>query len=150
VGAGRFRQGVEAQYLFKYNVDNTVQVLHYRGNYDLGVFPKWKGNFSEQWSHPSGVGAGFNVQYIGSFEECKNKDCNHDQPSRPVNAWAKLDLFGSYTMKSRAGRTQIGVGVNNVMNTNPALIYAGFAGSSDSGTYDYMGRFVYMRLAQLF
>jgi outer membrane receptor protein involved in Fe transport len=150
VGAGRFRQGVEAQYLFKYNVDNTVQILHYRGNYDLGVFPKYKGNLNEQWSHPSGLGAGFNVQYIGSFEECQNKDCNHDQPSRKVDAWAKLDLFGSYTMKSRAGRTQIGVGVNNVMNTNPAVIYAGFAGTSDSGTYDYMGRFVYMRLAQLF
>jgi len=149
-GVGRFRQGLETQYLFKYNVDNTVQILHYRGNYDFGVFPKWKGNFIEQWSHPSGLGAGFNVQYIGSFKECLNQDCNHNQPSRPVGAWAKVDLFGSYTMKSRAGRTQIGIGVNNVMNNNPAVIYSGFAGTSDSSTYDYMGRFVYMRLAQLF
>ena len=148
---GRFREGLETQYLFKYNVDNTVQILHYRGNYDLGVFPKWKGNFTEQWSHPTtGLGAGFNVQYIGSFEECNNRDCNHNQPSRPVDAWTKVDLFGSYTMKSRAGRTQVAVGVNNVMNTNPAVIYAGFAGTSDSSTYDYMGRFVYMRLAQMF
>ncbi len=148
--AGRFHQALETQYLFKYNVDNTVQILHYRGNYDLGVFPKWKANFIEQWSHPSGLGAGFNVQYIGSFEECQNRDCNHDQPSRPVNAWAKVDLFGSYTMKSRAGRTQVAVGVNNVMNTLPAVIYAGLAGTSDSSTYDYMGRFMYMRLAQMF
>ena len=29
-------------------------------------------------------------------------------------------------------------------------IYLRFAGTSDSGTYDYMGRFVYMRLAQMF
>ena len=147
---GRFHEQLETQYLFKYNVDNTVQVLHYRNNYDLGVFPKWKANFTEQWGHPSGAGAGFNVQYVGSFKECANKDCNHDQPSRKVNAWAKLDLFGSYTMKSRAGKTVLAVGVNNLTNSNPALIYAGFAGASDSSTYDYIGRFVYMRLSQLF
>jgi len=149
-GVGQFRQSLGTQRLFKYNVDNTVQILHYRGNYDLGVFPKWKTNFNEQWSHPSGLAAGFNVQYIGSFKECQNQDCNHNQPSRPVEAWAKLDLFGSYTMKSRAGRTQVGLGVNNVTNKLPAVIYSGFAGSSDSSTYDYMGRFVYMRLAQMF
>jgi outer membrane receptor protein involved in Fe transport len=149
-GIGQFRQSLGTQRLFKYNVNNTVQTLHYRGNYDLGVYPKWKTNFNEQWSHPSGLTAGFNVQYIGSFKECANQDCNHNQPSRPVKGWAKTDLFGNYTMKSRAGQTQIGVGVNNVMNSNPALIYSGFAGSSDSSTYDYMGRFVYMRLAQLF
>jgi len=148
--AGRFHGQVETQYLFKYNVDNTVQILHYRGNYDFGVFPKYKTNFSTQWAHPSGVGAGFNVQYIGQFEECANKDCNHDQLSRKVDAWAKLDLFGSYTVKSVAGKTTLAVGVNNVMNTNPAVIYAGFAGTSDSSTYDYMGRFLYMRMSQLF
>ncbi len=147
---GRFHEQLEAQYLFKYNVDNTVQILHYRGNYDFGVFPKWKANFSTQWGHPSGAGAGFNVQYIGSFKECNNKDCNHDQPSRPVSAWAKIDLFSSYSVKTRAGKTTLAVGVNNLMNTNPAVIYAGFAGTSDSSTYDYMGRFLYMRLSQLF
>jgi len=53
-------------------------------------------------------------------------------------------------MKSRAGTTQIGIGVNNVMNKLPTVIYSGFAGTSDSSTYDYMGRFLYMRLAQMF
>jgi outer membrane receptor protein involved in Fe transport len=147
---GRFRESIDTQYLFKYNVDNTVQILHYRGNYDFGVYPKYKANLSTQWSHPSGIGGGFNVRYIGSFKECQNKDCNHDQPSRDVNSWAKLDLFSSYTVKSRAGTTSLGVGINNVTNNNPAVIYAGFAGTSDSSTYDYMGRFMYMRLSQLF
>jgi outer membrane receptor protein involved in Fe transport len=147
---GRFREQLETQYLFKYNVDNTVQVLHYRGNYDFGVYPKYKANFTTQWGHPSGAGAGFNVRYIGSFEECANKDCNHGQPSRDVSSWTKLDVFGSYTMKSTAGKTTLAVGINNVMNANPAVIYAGFAGTSDSSTYDYMGRFLYARLSQLF
>jgi hypothetical protein len=37
-----------------------------------------------------------------------------------------------------------------VLNTNPAVIYAGFAGTSDSCTYDDMGRFVDARLSQQF
>jgi outer membrane receptor protein involved in Fe transport len=147
---GRFHEQVETQYLFKYNVDNTVQILHYRGNYDFGVYPKYKANLATQWVHPTGAGAGFNVRYIGSFIECANKDCNHGQMSRDVAAWTKLDLFGSYTVKSTAGKTTLAVGINNVMNSNPAVIYAGFAGTSDSSTYDYMGRFLYARLSQLF
>jgi outer membrane receptor protein involved in Fe transport len=147
---GRLRESLEGQYLFKYNVDNTVQILHYRGNYDFGVFPKYKANFTTNWGHDSGAGGGFNVRYIGSFKECANKDCNHGQLERDVAAWAKLDVFGSYTVKSPAGTTTVAVGVNNVTNNNPALIYGGFAGSSDSNTYDYQGRFVYMRLAQAF
>jgi outer membrane receptor protein involved in Fe transport len=148
---GRFHSTIEAQYLFKYNVDNTVQTLHYRGNYDFAVLPKWKGNLSTIWQHPTGVGGGFNVRYVGAFEECVNKDCNHtSQLSRDVAAWTKLDLFGSYSVVSAAGKTTLAIGVNNVMNKNPAVIYAGFAGTSDSSTYDYMGRFLYARLSQLF
>ncbi|HMG56286.1 MAG TPA: TonB-dependent receptor, partial [Kofleriaceae bacterium] len=147
---GRFRPSFDMQLLNKYNVDNTVQILHYRGNYDFGVYPKYKANFTTTWGHDSGIGAGFNVRYIGSYEECNAKDCNHNQPSRDVNAWAKLDVFGSYTVKSKAGRTTVAVGVNNATGALPATIYGGFAGTSDSNTYDYMGRFVYMRLAQQF
>ena len=78
------------------------------------------------------------------------RDCNHGQPSRDINSWAKLDMFGSYTATSRAGKTTLSVGINNLTNNQPAVIYAGFAGTSDSSTYDYMGRFMYMRLAQMF
>jgi iron complex outermembrane receptor protein len=147
---GRFHEQLGTQYLFKYNVDNSVQILHYRGNYDFGVFPKYKANFSTQWAHPSGVGAGLNLLYIGNFKECAARDCNHDQPSRFVPAWAKLDLFGSYTVKSAAGKTQLAVGINNVTNNQPVVIYGGLAGTSDSATYDYFGRFLYARLSQQF
>jgi iron complex outermembrane recepter protein len=40
--------------------------------------------------------------------------------------------------------------MNNVLDQDPPLIYSGFAGDSDSTTYDYMGRFVYARLSQQF
>jgi len=38
--------------------------------------------------------------------------------------------------------------VNNISNTPPAVIYNGFAATSDAATYDFFGRFVYLRFAQ--
>ena len=53
-------------------------------------------------------------------------------------------------VKSKAGTTRMTVGVNNLLNQKPSLIYIGFAGDSDASTYDYMGRYFYARLSQLF
>jgi outer membrane receptor protein involved in Fe transport len=148
--AGRFRNQVEAQYLFKYNLDNEIQVLHGVGNYDLGVYPRIKANLSTSWQHPSGVGAGLNVRLVGSFDECDGDDCNGGEPARTVETWYKGDLYASYGFKNGAGRTSLTVGVNNVLNRDPSLIYVGFAGDSDAATYDYMGRFFYGRISHLF
>ena len=70
--------------------------------------------------------------------------------SRKVDKWYKADLFGSYALKTPAGTSTLTLGVNNVMDRNPPLIYIGFQADSDAPTYDYMGRFVYMRMSQLF
>ncbi len=148
--AGRLRTQVEAQYLFKYNLDNTIQVLHGLGNYDLGVYPRIKGNLSMAWSHPSGVGAGLNVRLVGSYDECDGDDCNGGELARTVETWYKGDLYASYGFKNAAGRTQLTVGVNNILDRDPSLIYVGFAGDSDASTYDYMGRFFYGRLSHAF
>lgn len=148
--AGRFREQIEAQYLFKYNLDTVGQVFHGRDNYDLGVYPKYKANLAVSWQHKAGVGAGANLRYVGSFKECANNDCNGGEIARDVAAWYKVDLFGSYTFKNAAGHTTVSVGVNNVADQKPSLIYIGFAGDSDSSTYDYMGRFFYGRVSHLF
>jgi len=60
------------------------------------------------------------------------------------------DLFAGYMMKSKAGITRLTVGVNNLLDQKPPLIYIGFAGDSDASTYDYMGRYIYARLSQAF
>ena len=147
---GRFSERIEGQYLLKYNLDNEIQVVHGLGNYDLGVYPRYKANFSTLWGHPSGAGAGLNVKFVGKFKECQNNNCNGGAPSRWVDHWYKLDLFGSYALKSMGGKTSLTVGVNNLLNRNPSLIYIGFQGDSDAATYDYFGRFFYARLAQAF
>jgi outer membrane receptor protein involved in Fe transport len=148
--AGRFREFAEAQYLLKYNLDNVTQVLHGAGNYDLGARARFKANFATMWSHPSGVAAGFNVRYVGSYKECDQNNCNGGALSRDVAKWYKGDVYASYSAKSTAGLTTLSVGVNNVMNQNPPLVYIGFQADSDAATYDYMGRFIYMRLTQQF
>jgi iron complex outermembrane recepter protein len=147
---GRFTERVEAQYLFKYNLDNEIQVVHGRGNYDLGVYPHFKANFQTTWAHPTGAGAGATVAYVGTFKECLNNDCNGGALSRDVGRWYKVDLFGQYALTSPAGKTTLTLGVNNLLNRNPALIYIGFQGDSDAATYDYFGRFFYARMTQSF
>jgi outer membrane receptor protein involved in Fe transport len=149
-GAGRFHEQLESQYVFKYNLDNTSQLLHGLGNYDLGARPQVKANLSSMWQHPSGVGAGFNLRYVGPFKECDQNNCNGGAPSRKVDLWYKADLWGSYALKTPAGTTSLTLGVNNVLNRNPPLIYIGFQADSDAPTYDYMGRFFYARLSQMF
>jgi outer membrane receptor protein involved in Fe transport len=147
---GRFSERIEGQYLLKYNLDNAIQVVHGLGNYDLGVYPRYKANFQTQWGHPTGAGAGFNVKFVGKYKECANNNCNGGAPSRWVDHWYKLDLFGTYALKTPAGKTSLTVGVNNLLDRNPSLIYIGLAGDSDAATYDYFGRFYYARMSQSF
>jgi iron complex outermembrane receptor protein len=149
-GIGRFHQTAEATYLFKYNLDNTAQIIHGRDNYDLGVYPKWRGLVGSSYAHPAGVGGGFNVRYVGGYRECDENNCNSSRPSRDVDRYYKVDLHGTYSFKNSAGRTSLALGVNNLLDRDPALIYIGFAADSDSSTYDYFGRFFYARLSHLF
>ena len=155
-GVGRVRAQLEAQYLFSTDIDNSVQVLHGRGFFDLGVFPRIKANLSAMWQHGSGVGAGFNLRYVGKYKECDGNNCNTDENlamAHDVPQWLKTDVFASYEVKSRAGTTRLSLGVNNLFDRQPPVIYTGpaaNAANSDPATYDYMGRFLYARLSQMF
>jgi outer membrane receptor protein involved in Fe transport len=102
------------------------------------------------WQHPTGVGAGLGLRYVGNYKECQSNNCNGGAPSRDIGSWYKADLFGSYVVKSAAGTTTVTVGVNNVLDRAPATIYGGIYGDSDASTYDFMGRFFYGRMTQTF
>ncbi|MEO7732247.1 MAG: TonB-dependent receptor [Kofleriaceae bacterium] len=148
--AGKLHVRAEAQRLLKLDVDNGATVQHGLGVYDLGVYPTMKASLAASWQHPSGAGAGASLHLVGGFLECENNDCAGNQASRTVEPYAKLDVFGSYAFKRSRGQTLITVGVNNVFDRAPSLIYIGFAGDSDASTYDYLGRFCYARVTQLF
>ena len=150
---GRIHTGLEAQYLLGYDLSTALQTIHGVGYYDLGVYPRYKANLSSRWTHPSGVSAGFSLRYVGSFTECAGNDCNNPQnltTAHDVGRYAKLDLIGGYDFRSTAGRTTLQVGINNVLDATPPLVYNAPAANSDAATYDFVGRMVYLRLSQLF
>jgi len=167
---GRFGFIFDGTWLHKY--DRTLadgSVLHGRGTFDVqqvgagtgGVFPAFKANTGVSWSL-AGFGAGVNSKFIGAFHECGDEDgffaggstCTGsgatDSFRRLVPAYVTFDVFASYTLRSPAGRTTLGAGVNNVGDHKPAVIYNGFTAASDPTAYDFMGRFGYVRLSHTF
>jgi outer membrane receptor protein involved in Fe transport len=151
---GRIHAALEGQYLMSYDLDTSLQVIHGAGFYDLGVYPRYKANLSGNWAHPSGASGGFTLRFIGAYKECAADNCNREPDlataSRDVDRYVKLDLYGGYDFGSRIGRTTLQVGVNNVFDAIPPVVYNAPAANSDATTYDFVGRLVYVRLTQLF
>ncbi|HEU4733846.1 MAG TPA: TonB-dependent receptor [Kofleriaceae bacterium] len=156
---GTFRHAIEGTYLFKYNIDTGTidpetgkeQILHGRNFFDLGVNPDLKVNAFTIWSHPSGIGAGFNARFVDSFQECDQNNCNKaSNLRREVSSYATGDVFFNYGLKTSQGTTSVSIGVNNVVNAQPPAIYNGPALNADESAYDFMGRQFYVRLGQLF
>ena len=124
------------------------------GYYDLGVFPKWR--------HTASVGlakerfsVGLTWRYIGGFEECEDDDCKGKYredveevpPSRKIDPNSLFNVRGSYELGTALGLSTLTVGINNLLDQPPAVIFNGFLGTSDSNTYDFMGRYLYVRLS---
>jgi outer membrane receptor protein involved in Fe transport len=152
---GRFRHNLEGTWLHEYDALFPDRTVHGVGVYDLGVFPRWKFNFSTMWGL-KGVGLGVNAYYVHEFKECAANDCSSpDGPnagveSRKVEASITGDAFASYQLKSPAGTSTLTLGVNNVTDREPPVIYNGFYATSDASAYDFLGRYFYARFTQLF
>jgi outer membrane receptor protein involved in Fe transport len=146
---GRFRHSFEGTWLNEYNARFPNRTVEGVGVYDLGVFPRWKFNLATQWAK-DGIGLGANARYIHHFRECEADDCDGDNPtpSRKVDLNITGDVYANYAFKTPAGDSTVALGVNNVTDQDPALIYQGFLADSDGSTYDYMGRYFYLRFSQ--
>ena len=155
-GVGRWGFGIDGTYLLGY--DATIpdatnangRTINGKGVYDLGVWPELRMNAGISWSMDE-WGAGLNARFIGGFEECQDNDCTVDDPvKRSVESNTTMDLYASYTFDNPLGTTAFTMGMNNVLDQAPAVIYNGFLGTSDASTYDFVGRYVYARLTQSF
>ena len=134
---------------------NGPELIKGKGYYDLGVFPGWR--------HAASVGIesnrssiGLTWRYIGGFEECEDGDCKGKYrpdvtevpPSRKVSPNSVFNMHGSYQLETTFGHSVLTIGINNILNQAPAVIYNGFLGTSDANTYDFLGRYLYLRLSQ--
>jgi outer membrane receptor protein involved in Fe transport len=144
---GRFIWNLDGSWLAAYDeVQANGRVIKGKGVYDLGVFPDWKANIGTLWSYKA-FGAGANLRYVDNFRECEDNDCTGDNISRSVGSYATVDLLGSYNLGSSIGGTKLSVGVNNLLDAKPVKIYNGFLATSDASTYDFLGRYFYVRLS---
>jgi iron complex outermembrane receptor protein len=163
---GRLRLRAGGTWLRNFEVtspDGTTRVG--KGVYDLGVYPEYRFDGSVLWDNGM-LGAGAHVRYVGSFRECEDNDCKlgtypdgssrrpeegYERPiTREVEDYLTADVLGSLTLSSGLGQTMLTVGVRNVLDRQPPAVYNGFTASSDVSTYDYTGRFAYLRLTQQF
>ena len=148
---------LESNLLFNY--DTTLptpdgpELVQGKGYYDLGVFPDWRHNASVTLAR-AGYSVGLAWRYTGGFLECEDDDCKGfyrdevDEPvSREVQANSTYNLRGSCKLNTNLGQTVLTVGINNLLDEPPAVIFNGFLGTSDSNTYDYLGRYMYVRLS---
>jgi outer membrane receptor protein involved in Fe transport len=129
--------------------------LNSQGSY--GTNPAFKFNSGVTWALMN-LGAGVSMRYIGPFKECGDSSglmagtgaCYIDQTYvRTVHPYATYDLYVSYNLKTDVGKTAFAVGVNNLFDTAPPVIYNGF-NTSDPSAYDFGGRRVYGRIAHTF
>ncbi len=109
---------------------------------------------SSSWRHSLGASAGFALRFVGTYKECAGDDCNNPtnlaSASRDVGNYVKIDLFGSYALPLRFGKGTLQLGINNVLDTAPPLVYNAPTANSDAATYDFVGRVFYVRMSQLF
>ena len=149
---------LESNMLIRYDqflpTGGGAEVIKARGYYDVGVFPRWRhaASLDLKWRRAS---AGLTWAYVGGFVECEDNDCKGlyrsdviENPAyREIEPNSILDLRGTYRLFTGAGGTVLTLGVNNALDQPPAVIFNGLLGTSDFTTYDYMGRYLYLRLS---
>jgi iron complex outermembrane recepter protein len=152
---GRFRHTLEGSWLQTYDFVLPSVTIEGAGNYDVIPAPELKGNFTTIWGLKD-YNAGFNIHYVNAFKECENSDCASNAPgaddaaAHVIDTYVTADLFLGYSIKWPAGATSLTVGVNNITDQDPPLIYSGFSANSDASLYDYRGRYFYSRLTHTF
>jgi iron complex outermembrane recepter protein len=166
VGFGRFGFTFDGTWLQRHNqtlADGTLVIG--KNTFDLttssgegATNAAYKFNAGVVWGLGA-LGAGLSTKFISGYHECGDPNgdfsgsglCYVDSTfQRRVSAYNTYDAFVSYQLRSPAGRTSLSFGVNNLFDQNPPKIYNTFASATDQYTYDQIGRFFYVRVAQAY
>jgi iron complex outermembrane receptor protein len=164
--AGRWSMQFVATWLRAYDrtlADGTV--IHGAGTWDLneggngGAYPHLRFNANLGWAL-GGLAAGVRTYLIGGFKECGDSDgllegtglCydpSH-QGERRVPAYNTWDITLAYGFRTGAGQSSLSLGVINLFDQNPAVVYNGFGNATDTFSYDPMMRQFFARLSHRF
>jgi iron complex outermembrane recepter protein len=155
---GRFRLDLDGTYLVRY--DKTYSdgsVVKAAGTYDLQfILPRWRWAAGVGWQRGP-LGLTTDARYIGSFQECGNGagesgggSCTYSPEfTRTVSSYVIFDMTASYLLASGAGTTALTVGVRNLFDTAPPVIYNGGDNNTDPA-YDFVGRYFWARVTHRF
>ena len=156
---GQFRHQLLGTRLHSFRILDEEYEVAGVGVYDLGMFPRWKFNLGSRWNWRH-LGAGVNLRYIGSLQECQDNDCRQGEEfdeltnpppfSREVAASITADVHAHVALEHQLGTTVLTFGMNNIMNSSYVAIANGVLADSDAATYDFAGRLAYVRLTQKF
>jgi outer membrane receptor protein involved in Fe transport len=161
---GAFRYSAGGNYVLLWNKIRGDNLFRGAGVLEpnIGYLPRLRMNYYAVWAFKQ-FGAGTNVRYIHSATECENKDCSPQTVtddsgamqtvpalSRTIPVYVTADLFGEYRLKTQFGISKFAVGVNNLLDKTPPFISGGDAFATDAETYDFMGRFIYVRMTQTY
>ena len=171
---GRFRFWLDGNYLLSQNlVLPTGKVIHSAGNYDLSVFsgilgltPRLRFNTGIDYDRGPFT-TGIVARYIGGFDECAGPsgstsggrglctDHNVDPstgapyPVHRVSSYTAFDFYAGYALRSSIGTTSLTVGVRNVFDLSPPVVYNSFLTFADP-SYDFVGRYFWGRITHKF
>ncbi|MEO1244197.1 MAG: TonB-dependent receptor [Pseudomonadota bacterium] len=143
---GTLNYSIDYAYLDEYTETQADgRRINGRGVYDLGVFAKNKVNANLRWNRGP-WSANYNVRWIDGFRECEDNDCSGTGAvSRKVEDNWQNDVQFSYDfVQSRSKLSQLTLGIQNLFDEEPSVIFNGFLATSDSNTYDFLGRFMYL------
>lgn len=163
---GRWGLTADATYTIEYDqTQPDGRVYEFAGRYDDNgdfAYPRWKARAGVTWGN-RGFGAGLTTRFLSGFTECADDEgfadrgaggqCNELAPggvprlTRDVSNYYLFDAFVSYDLASRFGRTGIALGVLNMFDNEPNQVYSGNENHTYP-SYDYVGRFFYVRLTQ--
>jgi outer membrane receptor protein involved in Fe transport len=150
---GRIGVSLDATWLHKFDRRlASGNIIKAKGTYDLGVYTDWKAMLGLNWANGP-VSAGANIRWINGFKECQENSCTVQEegapepPFRMVKDYYSTDVNVAYDWEMKAGTATAQLGVNNLFDAAPAYVANGFTAGSDPTAYDYMGRYMYLRLS---
>ena len=148
--AGDLAASVDLSWLQRMDFElSDGKVLHAKGVYSgsTALFSALQATGRLSWRF-RGASAGVAGRLVGSYKMCDDGDCSTPNAlSREVPAYATWDLFLGYTLKSVRGTSSVLLGVNNVLNQAPPLLYDSTSNNSNPSTYDFVGRYAYLKLS---